>query len=258
MKSLLSLLVVLPGLALASGPTDGTWVADMSSAQFPDKPDVYVLDHGWYDCKSCVPAYRIKADGTDQPIAGHPYYDTMAIQVLDTHTVKLTARKAGKLTLQDTIAVSENGASLKDSFEDDTEATPVRGTNLSTRVAAGPGGSHVLSGSWRTTKVEGMSKNAITTKVKTTATGISIRDGSGGGYDAEFDGKDYPMIGDLEHTMVSVKRIDPYTIEETDKRGGKAVAVVRVKVASDGKTADFQADNLRDGTTVRMKLIKQE
>lgn len=258
MKPLLTLLLATPVLSLANSPMDGTWVADMGSAKLPDKPDVYVLSQGWYECKSCIPSYRVKADGTDQSVTGHPYYDTLAIEVSDAHTVKMTAKKAGKLSFQDTDAVSADGNSLADSFDDRTEATPVKGTALATRVAAGPAGSHALSGSWRTTKIQNMSQNGITTTVKTTATGVSLRDGSGGGYDAQFDGKDYPMIGDLEHTLVSVKRINANTLEETDKRDGKVVAVVRVTVASDGKTANFVAKNMRQGTTTRVVLHKQE
>ncbi|HEY3784225.1 MAG TPA: hypothetical protein VGL55_02980 [Steroidobacteraceae bacterium] len=258
MKPLLALVLALPSLALANSPLDGTWVGVTSSLKLPDKPDVYVLSQGWFECKSCTPAYRIKADGTDQTVPGYAYYDTMAVQTVDAHTVKLTARKSGKVSLQETLSVSEKGDSLKDSFEDDTQAHPVTGSNLATRVAARPHGAHAISGSWRTTKVEDVSQNGMTTTVKTTDNGISVRFGNGGGYDAQFDGKDYPMIGDLGHTVVALKRLDPYTVEETDKQDGKPVAVVRVKVASDGKTADFQANDLRNGTTTRMKLIKQE
>lgn len=258
MKLLLALALTLPGLALANGPMDGVWVADVGSAKLPDKPDVYTLNQGWYECKSCAPSYRIKADGTDQPVAGHPYFDTIAVRVADAHTVRMTGKKAGKVSLLDTLSIAEDGKSLTDSFEDRTEAKPITGTTEESRLAAGPAGSHALSGSWRTTKLDNMSQNGITTTVKTTANGISVRDGSGGGYDAQFDGRDYPMIGDLEHTMVSVKRIDANTLEETDKRAGKVVAVVRVTVAPDGKSAEFVADNKRVGTTTRMTLHKQQ
>jgi hypothetical protein len=64
MKRLLPALLALPlfpTLSLASSPFDGTWVTDMGSAKLPDKPDVYVVEQGWYECNSFVPSYRVKA-----------------------------------------------------------------------------------------------------------------------------------------------------------------------------------------------------
>src|SRR5215467_312104 len=75
--------VVAPACAIAASPIDGTWKADVSSAQMPKKPDIYVLKDGMYSCKTCAPAYSVKADGTDQAVSGHPYYDTVAIKVVD-------------------------------------------------------------------------------------------------------------------------------------------------------------------------------
>ncbi len=65
------------------------------------------------------------------------------------------------------------------------------------------------------------------------------------------------MIGDIGHTMVSVKRIGPNTIEETDRRDGKIVAVIRVTVAADGKTSEFVVHDRRNGTTSTYTLRKQ-
>jgi hypothetical protein len=64
MKRLLPALLALPlfpTLSVASSRFDGTWVTDMGSAKLPDKPDVYVVEQGWYECNSCVPSYRVKA-----------------------------------------------------------------------------------------------------------------------------------------------------------------------------------------------------
>ena len=257
MKRILLLLLAAPALSFAGSPIDGTWVADLGSAKLPEKPDVMAFDKGWYDCKSCIPAIHVKADGTDQPVTGHAYYDTIAVQVPDAKTVVVTAKKAGKLMYVDTNMLAADGASMTDSFEDHTESAPITGKAMAVRVAAGPAGAHALSGSWRTTQITNMTQNALTDTVHVTDKGMSLRDGNGTGYDAQFDGKDYPMVGDVGHTLVSVKHIDDRTIEETDKRDGKVVAVIRVSVAPDGKTAQFVMHDQRNGTTTTFTLRKQ-
>lgn len=55
-------------------------------------------------------------------------------------------------------------------------------------------------------------------------------------YTANHDGKDYPMTGNAEGDMISLKRINANTVETTYKLKGK-VTVVNVRtVSADGKT----------------------
>src|SRR5215472_14870346 len=53
MKRILFLLLLVPVLSWAQSPFDGTWKIDMSKSKLPKKPDVYVLQNGTYECKSC-------------------------------------------------------------------------------------------------------------------------------------------------------------------------------------------------------------
>ncbi len=89
--------LLIPTLAVAQKVFDGTWKMDMSNVDFSKKPDVFVLQKGMYSCKTCTPPYTIKADGTDQAVKGHPYYDTVAIKVVDDHTIEETDKKAGQV-----------------------------------------------------------------------------------------------------------------------------------------------------------------
>jgi hypothetical protein len=41
--------------AIAQNAIDGTWKFNLSDAQFPKKPDIYLLQNGKYQCKTCVP-----------------------------------------------------------------------------------------------------------------------------------------------------------------------------------------------------------
>lgn len=247
----------LPTLAAAASPFDGTWVWDFASAQLPDRPDVYVVAQGMYACKSCVPEIAAKTDGADNPVTGQPYADSIAVSILNPHTVKATYKKGGKVTGIDQMTVSDDGTSLKDDFEDRSESTPNTIQMLFKRVAAGPPGAHALSGSWQATKFESVSGNATMTTIKVTKDGMSSHDMNGTGYDAKFDGKDYAMTGDIGHTMVSVKLLDERTFEETDKHDGKIDNVFRMTVAPDGKTAQYVVEDRRHGTTSRGTLHKK-
>ena len=75
MRKLMVLLLAVPLLGWAQSPFDGTWKVDASTAQFPQKPDVWVIQNGMFDCKTCVPPVNVKADGQFQKVTGHPYYE---------------------------------------------------------------------------------------------------------------------------------------------------------------------------------------
>jgi hypothetical protein len=55
-------------------------------------------------------------------------------------------------------------------------------------------------------------------------------------YTANFDGKNYPLTGSPAADTVSLKRIDSYTTERTDKKGDKVITTLRRVVSRDGKT----------------------
>ena len=75
MRIVAAALLLVPAAAFASSPFDGTWKGHLDSMQASGKPDVYALADGEYTCSSCDPEIKIKADGTEQPVTGHAYYD---------------------------------------------------------------------------------------------------------------------------------------------------------------------------------------
>ena len=66
-------------------------------------------------------------------------------------------------------------------------------------------------------------------------------------FTAEYDGKDYPLKGSATVDTVSLRRIDAATVERTDKKAGKVVAVVTRAIAKDGKsyTATVKGTNAK-------------
>lgn len=257
MKRFLFALLFFAAPAFAESPFDGTWVWDTDTAQLPSKPDVYLLHQGTYRCKSCVPAVEARADGKDHPVTGQPYYDAIAVTVANSRVVKIIFSKDHKLSGRQTFTVSDDGKSLTNEYEDDSAAKPVVSRVQANRIANGVAGSHAISGSWRQTKIESVSESGSTVILKVTAEGVSFKDPNGTSYDAKFDGKEYPMVGDIGNTVVSVRRLDERTFEETAKRDGKVESVIQLRVLPDGKTAEYIAEDRRQGGTTRGTLHKE-
>jgi hypothetical protein len=55
-------------------------------------------------------------------------------------------------------------------------------------------------------------------------------------YTADYDEKDYPLVGSPIADTVSLKRIDASTAVRTDKKGGKVVQTLTRKMSRDGKS----------------------
>jgi hypothetical protein len=248
MKTLVALLLLSPATLFAQKAFDGTWRFTPQSGQFSGKPTVFVLQNGTYRCRTCVPKIDIKADGRDHPRTGSPYSDAMSVRAVDDHTIEVVAKKGGKVVSTNKDTVSEDGKSLTSEWSFVTESGQEgNGKMSSTRVGAAPSGAHAASGTWKADKVENASDSVLKVTFEATDDGVSMNDGTGDSYTAKFDGKDYPYKGDPGVTSVSLKKIDANTVEETDKRNGKVIAVSRMTVSADGRTMIMEnTDLLRD------------
>lgn len=256
MKALTLCALLLPLAALADSPFDGTWVSKEETATMDKKPYVISLAKGVWHSESVVPPIKVKADGTDQPVKGHAYYDTVAVKSPGPDAVEVTSKKAGKVSGTTTYTVSADGKTLTLKWTDQTGTEAASGETVYERVKAAPAGAHAVSGSWRAVKVQNMTANARTLTYKSTADGLSMSTPTGQSYTAKFDGKDVPVAGDPGGTMVSLKRVNPNTIVETDKRNGKVVEVDHWTVAPDGKTMKVEwetKDTQRKGSYVLEK-----
>jgi hypothetical protein len=117
---LLSVLMAaaMPAVALAQSGIAGTWKLDVNKTFIPDRPDVYLLKDGVYECKSCVPVLTVKSDSQDQAVAGNPHFDTMSIKILDDQSIKKTEKKNGRTVATSKIVVSADGNSAVFEFTD--------------------------------------------------------------------------------------------------------------------------------------------
>jgi hypothetical protein len=157
--------------------------------------------------------------------------------------------------------MSADGKTVMFSFTDSSNTNggpPVTGEGEAVRVAPGPAGSNpILSGSFRTIKMEGLSDNAIKWTYKVNGDEITMTNPTGQSYTAKLGGGDAPMKGDPGVTSVSVKMLDKNTFEETDKRDGQVLSVFKLVVAADGKTAKASAYDKRSDRTTDFDAVKQ-
>jgi hypothetical protein len=264
MKSLLIGGIVLgllaPASAIAQSVFDGTWKADVNSAQMPSKPDVFLLEKGTWSCKTCVPAVTVPADGMDHAVTGHPYYDSVAIKVADDHTVQETDKKGGKVVAISTSTISSDGKTMTTDFTDssNSNADPVKGKVTEARVgAAAPKDAHAISGSWRVSGFSGYSDNGLTVTYKVDGNSLMMMSPTGQKYTAKMDGTDSPMMGDPGVSSVSVMKMAGDKIMETDKRDGKVIGVATMTVAKDGKSMNVVYENKLQGTSMSYTSNKQ-
>jgi len=254
----LLVLFLMPVLAMGQSPFDGTWKTDMSSVQWPAKPDVYVLDKGMYECKSCAPPINIKADGTDQKVTGDPYSDTMSVKVIDDHNIETTNKKDGKVvaTAKNSVSSDGNALTVNWTYSGNPTGGTQSGVSTSKRAAKGPAGANLISGSWRTDKGDA-SADALTWSYKVNGDELTMTNPTGQSYTAKLGGADAPYKGDPGTTSVSVKLLGKNTLEEIDKRDGKVIGISKMTVTSDGKTAKLVYEDKLRGMTFKGDAHKQ-
>jgi hypothetical protein len=248
MKALFILLLLWPTVLVAQSPFDGTWVAKLDSVQFPKRPERYSLQNGTYECSTCIPRIKVKADGKNYPVAGSPYFSTIAVQIISDHSIQITEKQADRTVYSETDTVSSEGKDLVQRITDSAAANgePVTTVETYKRVSQGPAGSGPISGSWQAEKVEASSDNGVSVTYHSIPDGLQASNPSGEGYSAKFDGRDYPIQGEPAHNTVSLKRINPNTIVETDKQDGAVHYKLRMAVSRDGRLMKVtETDNER-------------
>ena len=258
MKRLFSLLLLFPATLFAQSPFDGTWVAKLDTAQLPKRPEVYLLQNGIYECPSCVPKIKVKADGKEYPIAGSPYFSTVVVQVIDNSSVELTEKRGSKIVYKETDTVSPGGDTLLQNVTDSAAPAGESVTAEETyrRISPGPVGSSAISGSWQAEKVNITSDSGTTVIYHSTPKGLQASNPGGEGYDAKFDGKEYLIRGDPVHSTVSLRRINAHTIVETDKQDGKVHWLV-MAVSPDGKSMKVTETDKERGTKMTYRMEKK-
>ena len=255
MKTLIPTLLLVPATALAGSAFDGTWKQNLDSVKTTGKPDVYLLADGEYTCSSCSPELKVKADGAEHKVSGHAYYDTTSVKVTGRNSDEQVLKQGDKSIARIVEAVSADGNTLTQKITSYAGAQPVTLELTEKRVAPGPAGSHPVSGSWQQAAFKG-DETARTVKYRMTSDGFQMH-WNGQSYDAKFDGKEYPIVGDPGKTTVSLKKIDTNSLEETDRRQGKVVDEIHLAASADGRSIAVTDKDVAHGQTTTYTLDKQ-
>lgn len=237
-----------PAAALADG-INGTWKADIASVKFDQKPDEYLLKDGQYSCKSCVPTYAVAADGAFHAVS-LPYADSMAVKLVDDHTIQRMSKKGDRQVGESKVSVSADGNTLTGEFTDSSAegAPPTKGQYTESRVGAAPAGAHAVSGQWKPEKLANFNEEALTITLNVEGDTLRYSSPSGYSYEAKIGGGDVPIKGDIAGTTASVaKSGDSYV--ETDKRDGKVIGTTTFTLGADGKLNVVGEDKLTGSKT---------
>jgi hypothetical protein len=246
--------LLLPAAAFAATGFDGTWKTNLESMKTTGKPLVLLLAGGEYTCSSCNPPYTVKADGAGHKVTGQAYFDTAKVKVTGPNSVEIVLEQGSKEMVRFSDTVSADSTTLTSKVTNNFGAQTETDELTAKRVAAAPADSHPLSGSWL--EQQHVGGNLSTVQYRMTAEGFQMR-GNGQSYDAKFDGREYPVVGDPGKTTVSLKKIDDATVEETDYRQGKIVDEIRLALAKDGNTITVTDKNIALGETTTYTLEKQ-
>ena len=249
---------LIPAQGLAQSAFDGKWKIDNNQTESTVHYD-YVLQDGTFHCTTCDPPIIVEADGQDHRVAGDPCVDTVSVRVVDERTTEETDKKNGRTVGTLRMKVSDDGTTAAEDWTESCNAKGdiLSGTDTLVRVAPGPSGSHAISGSWKISKRVSRSENTLVITLKLTTNTFSFSDPTDQSYVAKLDGSETPFKGDLEGTVVSVKRFNESTIEQTDKRAGKVVEVTRFVISADGKTLTIFEEDKTKGTVRRFVGHKQ-
>ena len=92
-----------------------------------------------------------------------------------------------------------------------------------------------------TTRIEAWGDDGV----KVTADGVTA-DGQATHFEvqAKYDGKDYPIKGQPTADTVSLKRVNPNTVDVINRKGGKEVGKTRSMVSKDGKTRTVTTEGI--------------
>lgn len=249
-KFLAVMFLIAPTLLFGQSALEGTWRTNMDQSKLSQKPYVFSIAGGMYECSTCVPKINIKADGSDQPVTGQTY-DTLSARVDSPGTLTFTAKKDGKTVFEQTRAVSADGSTLtlKTTSYSMMNDKSVQTEVTFARAGQGPSGADPASGSWKINKLK-ESDEGLTTTYKWSGDTLNMTQPTGESFTAKLDGKDYPYKGSYSFDSVSLKRVDDHTIEATNKRAGKVITIGTISIASDGKTlTEVVSNKLTDRTS---------
>lgn len=225
--------LVAVALTAAEDPFFGEWKLNPSKSKLVDEMKVASAGGNKYDFDfGAGKPETIAVDGTDQPgLAG----TTLAVTAEGPEAWKVVRKKDGRMLLTANWTLSKDGNTLTDNY---TELGPDGKGSTVNYVYKRTGGGSGFAGDW-------VSRSATSTfeylvKIQPyEGDGLSIIDSTEGlTTNVKSDGKDYPEAGSNapKGLTASAQRVNPQTMEITDKVNGKTAFTRQLELSSDLKT----------------------
>lgn len=237
---------------------DGTWKYDLDTIQWIARgttPGALLLHNGFYDCRTCVPPIKVKADGTDQKITGDPKHETANVRVIDDHSIEVIYKRDGKVVHTTKRSVSPDGNTSTETWTDydQPEGNSRTGTITAKRIANGPPGTHLLNGQWHAVK---LNTTPPVQTYKVSGNQVTMTSQSGASYVATLDGPGVLYKGDPPADKISVRKLGDRKLQERITANGKVVVVNTLTVLPDGKTMEIMNEPTT-GPTVKILARRQ-
>ncbi|MGH8145882.1 MAG: hypothetical protein ACREPY_06070 [Rhodanobacteraceae bacterium] len=254
----IALVLFVPVCALAQSPFNGTWKLDPTTVhQSGGQAMVILLKDGMYHC-NCHPPIAVKTDGQDHPVKGHDGFNTVAIKVLNDHSIKETDKQDGKVVSDSTITTAPDGKTATEAFNIYSGSSPSTGKGVLKRVAKGAPGSNAVAGSWRLDHVVSGGGAIFDPTYKIEGNTVTSSDVAGDSYTAKLGGKPVPdMVNGKTDGTVSVKMLGKNTLRETYAKNGKVTSTSIMTISADGKTMKMVDHNMKSGVTTTMVHDRQ-
>jgi len=217
----------------ADDPFLGKWKLNVDKSKFTgEQTKIEDLGGSKYKWTSGNVTNTYTADGTDQP---NQFGNTVAITAVDANNWKMVIKKDGRVLSSMTHTLSADG---KMQTIKGTGNKPDGTTDDFTVVMKKVSGGSGWGGTWEDTDVKFTSPDEWE---------IQAYEGDGLSFNTpaykdtlsmKFDGKDYEEKGPnvASGSMTSGKRVNPHTLEVTDKVKGEVMDHTKFEVSPDGKT----------------------
>lgn len=252
-----ALALLVPACAFAQGVFDGTWKLDPATLHVTHAVvETLSLKNGVWKCEKCggsESTITVKADGADHPVTGQSGYNTVAIEVVNDHTVKETDKMDGKVVVTRLGTAAADGKTSTIQFTDDTGPKPASGTFVVDRVGKLVPGQNAIAGRWTFGHYTSLSDPSTTLILELTGDRVTVGNAAGESYTAVIGG---PAVSYLRNGkpdgMVAMTRVGTRSLRATFKKHGKVTATNTVTVAPNDKTLQMTIHNPHTGVTSTM------
>jgi hypothetical protein len=218
----------------AREPFIGDWKLNPSKSKLTDQMKVESIAANKYslDFTGDGSAETIVTDGTDQP--GYSG-TTLSITVEGPDSWKVVRKKEGRIIITAKWKLSQDGKTLTDDFT----GTGANGSTFNLKyVYQRKAGTSGFAGTWESTS-ETLDSVFVLQIRPYQGDGLSFIDPSEEETKSvKFDGKDYPNVGPNVPAgyASAIRRVDPHSLEMTDKINGKVSGTEQIKLSPDEKT----------------------